>query len=224
MISHQLRSITRLQLSSPLKDATVRIALYSPCADTPVYTETVLAEITVTGTFTIKHPKLWYPVNYGPQPLYNIAVDLLKDNTILDKRSQSLGIRRARVIQSPLASEKGTTFYFEINNIPIFCGGSNWIPADNILTRLTPKRYREWLTLLVKGNQNMIRIWGGGIYEDDSFYSIADELGILIWQDFLFACGQYPCHLEFREKRGERSEDPNGEITTSSINCIIRRE
>jgi beta-mannosidase len=201
-VSDDLSSATidySITIECPVKDASVRLTLYPPHDNTPVYTETRAARRTVTGTFTIKNPKLWYPVSYGSQPLYKIVIDLQEANILIDQKSQSLGIRRARVIQSPLESEKGTTFYFEVNNIPIFCGGSNWIPADNILTRLTPERYREWLTLLVKGNQNMIRVWGGGIYEDESFYSTADELGILIWQDFLFACGQYPCHLEFRE-------------------------
>ena len=188
-----------ITIDSPIKNASVRVTLYPPDSDTPVYSEIIPAERIVSRSITVKHPKLWYPVNYGSQPLYNVVVDLHKNDTLLDHKNQPLGIRRAHVVQVPLSSEAGTTFYFEINNIPIFCGGSNWIPADNILTRLTPDRYREWLTLLVKGNQNMIRIWGGGIYEDDSFYSTADELGILIWQDFLFACGQYPCHFEFRQ-------------------------
>jgi hypothetical protein len=68
--------------------------------------------------------------------------------------------------------------------------GSNWIPADNFLTNITAERYRAWLQLLVDGNQNMIRIWAGGIYEDDVFYDTCDELGILVWQDFMFGCGQ----------------------------------
>ncbi|KAG8767471.1 hypothetical protein FRC12_006222 [Ceratobasidium sp. 428] len=75
--------------------------------------------------------------------------------------------------------------------------GSNWIPADNFLTTITPDRYRSWLQVLKDGNQNMIRVWGGGVYEPDCFYDICDELGILVWQDFQFACGQYPAHKEF---------------------------
>ncbi|KAF8761348.1 Glycosyl hydrolases family 2 [Rhizoctonia solani] len=108
--------------------------------------------------------------------------------------SQRIGIRRARVVEDPLEGQDGRTFLFEINNVRIFCGGSNWIPADNFLTTITPERYRAWLQLLVDGNQNMVRIWAGGIYEDDSFYDTCDELGILVWQDFMFGCGQYPAY------------------------------
>jgi beta-mannosidase len=127
-----------------------------------------------------------------------VVVDLYNGDSILDTKEQKIAFRRARVAQNPLKDAKGTSFYFEINNIPIFCGGSNWIPADNLLTRLTSTRYREWLDLLIRGNQNMVRVWGGGIYENRSFYTTADELGILVWQDFLFACGQYPAHPSFR--------------------------
>lgn len=190
-------------VESPPPNASLQIALYPPQENTerihaPVHRETVSADRTVTGTITLKNPKLWYPVKYGPQSLYNLVIQLHKNSTILHKSCQTLGIRLAKVLQTPLNSSKGTSFHFSINNIPIFCGGSNWIPADNILTRLSPKNYHSWLSLLVRGNQNMIRIWGGGIYEHDTFYQTADQLGILIWQDFLFACGQYPAHPEFR--------------------------
>lgn len=77
--------------------------------------------------------------------------------------------------------------------------GSNWIPADNYLTEVTEERYRAWLQLMVDGNQNMVRVWGGGIYEFDYFYDICDELGLLVWQDFMFGCGQYPANDAFLE-------------------------
>jgi beta-mannosidase len=206
-VSDDLSSATidyTIIVESPPRNATLQIALYPPENDEqetrmPVYIGTVEAGMTATGRITLKNPKLWYPVGYGSQPLYIVAVELHKDKNIIHSTNQTLGIRLAKVVQTSLKSEKGTSFHFEINNIPIFCGGSNWIPADNILTRLTSSKYHDWLSLVVKGNQNMIRVWGGGIYESDVFYSTADKLGILIWQDFLFACGQYPCHLEFRK-------------------------
>ena len=156
-----------------------------------------LIDSRLQNTFTIKDPKLWYPIGYGSQPLYQVTIKLRNGDTILDVCTKTIGLRQVKLIQKPLDNEDGTTFYFEINNIPVFCNGSNWIPADNILTRLTPDKYRAWLSLAVKGNQNMLRVWGGGIYEPDIFYEIADELGILIWQDFMFACGQYPAHNTF---------------------------
>ena len=116
---------------------------------------------------------------------------------MLDKASRKFGIRSSEVIQKPLDGEPGTSFYFRINNVPIFAGGSNWIPADSFLPRLTTSSYRAWLQLLVEGGQNMIRVWGGGIYEDDAFYDLCDELGIMVWQDFMFACALYPKDPEF---------------------------
>lgn len=85
--------------------------------------------------------------------------------------------------------------------------GSNWIPADNFLTTVSPERYHKWLELAAAGGQNMIRIWGGGVYEHEAFYDKADELGLMVWQDFMFACGVYPAHDEFVENvRGEAVE------------------
>ncbi|KAG9123469.1 hypothetical protein FRC07_014899, partial [Ceratobasidium sp. 392] len=137
---------------------------------------------------------LWWPVVYGKQPLYTVEI---ADGNTLDKISKRVGFRRVDLIQEPLKDAPGTTFLFEINGVRIFIGGSNWIPADNFLTTITPERYRSWLQVLKDGNQNMVRIWGGGVYEPDCFYDICDELGILVWQDFQFACGQYPAHKEF---------------------------
>jgi beta-mannosidase len=196
-----------ITIESATSDAMVRVTLYKPQGKktindktTSLYSTTVPIENgVVKGTFKIDKPELWYPIHYGTQALYTIIVDLSDDDTLVDTKHQNLAFRRARVVQQKLKDTKGTSFYFEINNIPIFCSGSNWIPADTMLTRLTCKRYREWLTLVIRGNQNMIRVWGGGIYEHDCFYDIADELGILIWQDFQFACGQYPCHSTFLE-------------------------
>ncbi|KAF8609837.1 glycoside hydrolase family 2 protein [Ceratobasidium sp. AG-I] len=138
---------------------------------------------------------LWYPVGYGKPALYTVDVQVADESgKEVAAHSQRIGIRRARVVEEPLEGQEGRTFLFEINNIRMFCGGSNWIPADNFLTNITAERYRAWLQLLVDGNQNMVRIWAGGIYEDDVFYDTCDELGILVWQDFMFGCGQYPAY------------------------------
>ena len=149
------------------------------------------------ATFVTKNPKLWYPRRYGEQPLYNLNATLLGADGVLDSVSKQFGIRRARVVQRNLDDAPGTSFVFEINNIPVFCGGSNWIPADSFLTRLTPEKYREWVKMAADGNQSMLRAWGGGIYEHDAFYDACDEFGLLVWQDFMFACGNYPAHPDF---------------------------
>ncbi|KAI0036030.1 glycoside hydrolase family 2 protein [Vararia minispora EC-137] len=140
---------------------------------------------------------LWYPIGYGKQTMYTVKVVTYdQSGKQLDEKKQQVGFRRARVVEEKLSEDghDGLTFLFEVNNVRIFCGGSNWIPADSFLTTVTPERYRAWLELLVKGNQNMVRVWGGGIYENDVFYDICDELGILVWQDFMFGCGQYPAY------------------------------
>ncbi|KAI9730755.1 MAG: Beta-mannosidase B [Cirrosporium novae-zelandiae] len=152
-----------------------------------------------TTTFDIQHPKLWYPAKYGQQPLYHLTATLQNKGTKEDIVSKRLGIRKAELIQRKLEDQPGTSFFFEVNNIPVFCGGSDWIPADNFLPRISPKRYRDWVKLVVDGNQVMIRVWAGGIFEAQAFYDACDEMGVLVWQDFLFGCGNYPAHPEFLE-------------------------
>lgn len=111
--------------------------------------------------FEIEKPALWYPHNYGKQPLYTLCAKLLADeneDSEIDSLSKRLGVRRARLVQRPLKDQPGTTFFFEINNVPIFCGGSNWIPADNFIPRISDQKYRNWLQLMVDGNQIMVRL------------------------------------------------------------------
>lgn len=150
-----------------------------------------------TATFKSQNPKLWYPHTYGQQPLYVLNAMLCRKNALLDTVSKRFGLRRAQVIQRTLDDAPGTTFLFEVNNIPIFCGGSNWIPADSFTPSIGREKYHEWVKMAVKGNQIMLRAWGGGIFEEQSFYEACDEMGVLVWQDFLFACGNYPAHEEF---------------------------
>jgi beta-mannosidase len=153
-----------------------------------------------TGTvINIPHPKLWYPRRHGPQNMYTLTATLLDySGNALDSNTRRIGLRRARVVHDiPLDNTPGSTFTFEVNGTPIFCGGSNWIPADSFLPRLTPQKYRNWVDLAVEGNQDMLRVWGGGVYEHDAFYDACDEAGILVWQDFMFACGNYPATPQF---------------------------
>lgn len=158
-----------------------------------------------TVQFLLNAPELWYPANYGSQPLYTTSVELSEDHVeILDKSSTKFGIRKVEAVQEPhkysnntKSSSSSTSFYFKINNIPIFAGGSNWIPADSLVTRVTKKDYSEWLQILLDANQIMVRVWGGGYYESDFFYEQCDKLGILVFQDLMFACAQYPCYKTF---------------------------
>lgn len=147
------------------------------------------------AALTVQDPMLWFPHMYGEQPLYKVTVQLPQH----DETSQLIGLRRLRLLQHPLKHKPGTSFLFEINNIRIFSGGSCWIPGDFMLPRMTRERYHDWLKVAKSGNQTMIRVWGGGIVESDDFYDICDQEGILVWQDFLFACGNYPASKDFME-------------------------
>jgi len=111
-----------------------------------------------SATFRNHKPKLWYPHTYGEQPLYVLEAKLLKRKTLLDKISKRFGLRRAEVIQRKLDDAPGSTFFFEINNIPLFCGGSNWIPGE-ILGTMSSQKYRDWIKAIVDGNQIMLRAW-----------------------------------------------------------------
>ena len=146
-------------------------------------------------SLVVENPQLWYPHQYGAQPLYQVTVKIPD----YDSKSQSIGIRRLRLLQHGLKNAEGTSFVFEVNNIRLFAGGSCWIPDDLMLPRTSSQRYDNWLQLAKNGNQSMIRVWGGGIVESDEFYDICDRLGLLVWQDFLFACGNYPTSKDFMD-------------------------
>jgi beta-mannosidase len=155
-------------------------------------------EDTIATNFELHSPQLWFPAGNGLQPLYKLKASLLAaTGGILCTLSKRFGIRRVDLIQKPLENQPGTTFFFQVNNVPIYCRGSNWIPADMFLPRVTSAKYRRLVQLAAEGNQNIIRVWGGGIYEDDAFYDACDEFGILVWQDFMLACGSYPTTPEF---------------------------
>ena len=158
-----------------------------------VASQTVKSSASKTSVvFNLDHPELWYPIKFGEQPLYTLKATLYAGDLDLDIVSKKIGIRKMELIQRPLKEQPGTSFFFQVNNVPIFCGGSDWIPADNFFPRITREKYYDWVKLVADGNQFMIRVWGGGIYEDQAFYDACDELGILVWQDFMFGCGNYP--------------------------------
>ncbi|KAI3327859.1 glycoside hydrolase family 2 protein [Xylariaceae sp. AK1471] len=141
--------------------------------------------------FLITRPELWYPFTHGTQARYQLKATI----NAYDTRSKMVGFRRAELIQRE--DEFGKSFFFRINGKDVFCGGSCWIPADSFLSQIPERRYRDWLKLVYEGNQNMIRVWGGGIYEHDTFFDTCDELGIMVWQDFAFACASYPTYKSY---------------------------
>ncbi|KAG9258178.1 family 2 glycosyl hydrolase [Emericellopsis atlantica] len=172
-----------------------------------VASKTVDVADAARAKFTIEDPELWYPIRYGKQPLYTLKATLLDGQTEVHSSEKRIGLRRSELAQRPLKDQPGTSFFFEVNNIPIFCGGSDWIPADNFIPRISKERYYDWVKLVADGNQFMIRVWGGGIYEEQAFYDACDELGILVWQDFMFGCGNYPAWPEMRASIKKEAEE-----------------
>ena len=161
-----------------------------------------------TTTFQVQDPQLWYPASYGKQALYVLKTTLYSGKYRDDSNSKRFGLRKVKVVQKDLTDASGTSFYFEINDIPVFCGGSNWIPADSFLPRISREKYQKWVKLVRDGNQIMIRVWAGGVFEDENFYDACDEMGILVWQDFMFGCGNYPAYEEFLDSiKREASEN-----------------
>ncbi|GFU32736.1 beta-mannosidase [Nephila pilipes] len=140
--------------------------------------------------------KLWWPNGLGDQPLYLLKV-VFSNNIETASKSINIGFRTVELVQEPVPKSSGLSFYFRVNGVPFFAKGSNWIPADSFQERITPE-YIEYLLQSAKdANMNMLRVWGGGIYESDQFYETADKLGLLIWQDFMFACALYPADQNF---------------------------
>jgi len=137
-----------------------------------------------TIDLVIDKPMLWYPTGYGKQPIYEFYVSLKKGKTILAQDTVKTGIRKLELVQQK--DSIGRSFYFKVNDIPIFAKGANSIPFDNLLNRVTKSTYKNILQAAKDCNMNMIRTWGGGIYEENVFYELCDSLGIMLWQDFMF--------------------------------------
>lgn len=150
------------------------------------------------GRFHYQHeieviqPRRWWPVGYGDQPLYPLSVQL-HDCCITKK----LGLRQLTLYTA--TDQYGSAMTFIVNGLPIMAKGANWIPVDALPSRQTPARYRQLLGDAVAANMNMLRVWGGGMYEQDIFYELCDELGLLVWQDFMFSCALYPSTPDFIE-------------------------
>ena len=159
-------------------------------------------------TALVPDARLWWPVGYGDQPLYDLTVALLADGRQVDAVRRRIGFRTVTVDTAP--DGFGTPFVFVVNGKRVFAKGANWIPDDHFLTRVTRERLARRVDQAVDANMNMLRVWGGGIYETDDFYDVCDEHGVMVWQDFPFACAYY---AEEDPLRGEVEAEARENIT-----------
>ncbi|MCB0635868.1 MAG: glycoside hydrolase family 2 protein [Lewinella sp.] len=150
----------------------------------------------------IPQPRRWWPNGQGEPYRYTLRCELWQtDKQLLQSRSQQLGLRTVELVQED--DEYGRGFYFRINGRPVFTKGGSYIPQDIMIPRIDPERKRQLLVSAHEANMNLIRIWGGGVYEDDQFYDWCDSLGLLVWQDFMFACAGYPTDPDFLDNVAE---------------------
>ncbi|MCU4975523.1 glycoside hydrolase family 2 protein [Halobacteria archaeon AArc-m2/3/4] len=177
--------------------------LTATVADTTAHREISLeaGEAEAEIDLTVSDPELWWPNGYGDQPLYDLDVTLSNgDGEAIHTESDRIGFRDLNVVREPDGDgEGGESFAFEVNGEPIYAKGANWIPIDAMRGNVTDERVEELLTSATAANMNTIRVWGGGYYELDTFYELCDELGLLVWQDFMFSCALYPATDEFLE-------------------------
>ena len=152
-------------------------------------TQTQSTQTSATLELRIANPKLWWPRGYGDQPLYDLLVELVDGDTVLDSFERSIGFRTVEVRAEP--DEFGTGFTFYINGQRILIKGANWIPDDCFPSRVTPDDYAASVRDATEAGFNLLRVWGGGIFESDELYALCDREGVMVWQDFLFACAAY---------------------------------
>jgi len=158
-------------------------------------------------SLNIENPKYWWPNGMGDQPLYQVVVELLDASGILlDISKRRIGLRT--LVLDRHKDRWGESFQFKANGMPFFAKGANWIPTDAVLSHRNPERYKRLIDSCADANMNMLRVWGGGVYEEDVFYDICDEKGICVWQDFMFACTSYPAFdSEFMENVRAEAKD-----------------
>ncbi|MBK7935898.1 MAG: glycoside hydrolase family 2 protein [Lewinellaceae bacterium] len=154
-------------------------------------------------TWEVPNPKLWWCNGLGEPNLYDFNISIKRGVTTIEKTDVRMGIRTIALVTEKDAS--GESFYFKLNGVPVFAKGANYIPQDIFQDRVTPAQYKNLLDDVAASNMNMLRVWGGGIYEDDLFYQLCDARGIMVWQDFMYACAMYPGNGKFLKSSAQEA-------------------
>ena len=195
----------RTDTQKDLQSATAEVRLFC-CACEPLeyelevsldgethrFVQTTDATGMISGEISVQTPRLWYPTGYGDPHLYEVTVRLLQGGEVLYEHQTHTGFRHVEVDQSP-HPDKGNYFNFIINGTRIFAKGANIVPTDMITAAIDYERYDKLTDLALDANFNFLRVWGGGLYESDDFYTLCDQKGIMVWQDFISACATLPC-------------------------------
>ncbi|KAL6106020.1 manba [Pungitius sinensis] len=179
-----------------------RIALSLPELDSEQVLQTQFLPGKTRNVFTLNvntssPVKLWWPNGHGGRRSYRLRVRGFQGRALILEAESKVYFRSVELVQEPVLGSPGLSFYFRINGRPIFLKGSNWIPAHAFQDRVDPAVLRNLLRSAKQANMNALRVWGGGVYEQDLFYSLCDEMGIMVWQDFMFACAMYPTEEDF---------------------------
>ena len=219
----------RLEVDRFATDAPLDLAVTLRAPDGSVAAERSLMLATGTDRATaylqVPRAQLWWSHGLGEQPLYTLEAALAAAGADLDRRTEPVGIRTLALDQSPDPDEAGTRFFrFVLNGVPIFAKGADWIPADSFPGAIEPGRYAALLEAARDANMNMIRVWGGGLYEHDSFYAECDRLGLLVWQDFMFACASYPEDDHFAAEVRAEARTRCGGCVTTPAGAVVRQQ
>jgi len=157
--------------------------------------------------FSIEKPELWWSNGLGKANLQDFETQIWIGDELIQSDLKKIGLRSIKLVQKNDETGEGKSFYFELNGVPVFMKGANYIPQDVFLPRVSPEKYEKLVQDAVNTNMNMLRVWGGGIYENDLFYELCDQNGILIWQDFMFACSMYPGNESFLKSVEQEATD-----------------
>lgn len=194
---HEGGAVTVLAVATLSDDQGVDVAgeLALTCPDGERIVRNAVAEGAVLRwSFRVENPQLWWCNGLGEQPLYRLDLSVTQMGRETDRLRRQIGLRTVELDTGPDAH--GRRFRFIVNGVPIFAKGANWIPPDSFITRATRETVDFYVETAKRANMNMLRVWGGGMYENDDFYDACDRNGILVWQDFLFACNPYPFYDE----------------------------